>query len=192
MILGKASTVLIGRYTQSDPTGLNGGMNPYGYVKEDPLVYADPQGNKVSISIRRIRHTQYSIVGLIDVSSDVVTDKFSGFTLEPIRDKGAVPDGTYKAWIRYRSHLGKLYIPPRIQLENVGGNNTGIQVHTGNYTYDSTGCFLVGTTIMLHVYDPVRSQWGDFIRGSRVAMNQILAISTLDCTGDISVTVTGM
>ncbi len=41
-----------GRYAQSDPIGLDGGMSTYGYANGSPLVYSDPEGMFAALVLR--------------------------------------------------------------------------------------------------------------------------------------------
>jgi uncharacterized protein RhaS with RHS repeats len=54
----------IGRYTQSDPIELGGGLNTYGYVRGNPLNYTDPNGLFWQRGVYTIAYEGATAVGL--------------------------------------------------------------------------------------------------------------------------------
>jgi RHS repeat-associated protein len=48
----------IGRYVQSDPIGLNAGVNTFSYVLNSPLLYSDPSGQYISGAHNSMSYTQ--------------------------------------------------------------------------------------------------------------------------------------
>jgi RHS repeat-associated protein len=152
-------------------------LNSYAYVQNNPITYRDEDGLKTTITIERDATTDTSISGTMTVKSDIVSDTYSGYTIEPKKggadkSKDPVAVGKYDAIIR------EDHTPNRVELKDVP-NYSNIQIHIGNDpANDSIGCFLVGS-----------DREKDKVTGSRKAMKEVLNVIEKDASGEIEVQV---
>ncbi len=85
---------------------------------------------------------------------------FHCFTLEDkVRDKKiksitAIPVGTYEVIINYSNRFKQL-MPLLLRVPNF----EGVRIHWGNYSADSDGCILVGSTKAVNMVGNSKSQY---------------------------------
>lgn len=81
---------------------------------------------------------------------------------EKIYGKTAIPEGIYEMVLSYSPRFKKI-LPEILNVPNF----TGIRIHCGNSSADSSGCILVGT------WDGKKEDW---ISDSRKAFDELMAL----------------
>lgn len=81
---------------------------------------------------------------------------------EKIYGKTAIPEGTYEMVLSYSPRFKKI-LPEILNVPNF----TGIRIHCGNSSADSSGCILVGT------WDGKKEDW---VSDSKIAFNKLMSL----------------
>uniref|UniRef100_UPI0010F62F92 RHS repeat-associated core domain-containing protein n=1 Tax=Chitinivorax sp. B TaxID=2502235 RepID=UPI0010F62F92 len=106
----------IGRFTQRDPSGLAGGLNPYAYVDGDPINLIDPSG-LTSAKPQPVRQTSYVNSPLaVQPGKQMLTSMMANFEARQAQDSQAALDRAQSAadhWAQKQQETGNpLYAIP--------------------------------------------------------------------------------
>lgn len=95
---------------------------------------------------------------------------------EKIYGKTAIPEGTYEMVLSYSPRFKKI-LPEILNVPNF----TGIRIHCGNSSADSSGCVLVGT------WDGEKEDW---VGNSRIAFNELMSLLQKAANNKEKITIT--
>lgn len=95
---------------------------------------------------------------------------------EKVYGKTAIPEGTYEMVLSYSPRFKKI-LPEILNVPNF----TGIRIHCGNSSADSSGCVLVGT------WDGEKEDW---VGNSRIAFNELMSLLQKAANNKEKITIT--
>lgn len=119
----------------------------------------------MKLILNRILLTNTCTIGELFVNNNYISDTLEDRvrpTGEKVYGETAIPAGTYEVKLTHSPRFKKV-LPEILNVPNF----TGIRIHSGNDSSDSSGCVLVGT------WDGTKENW---ISNSRDALNKLMSL----------------
>lgn len=119
----------------------------------------------MELTLNRIFLGSSATIGELYVDGEHIADTLEDRVRpegEKVYGKTAIPEGTYEMVLSYSPRFKKI-LPEILNVPNF----TGIRIHCGNSSADSSGCILVGT------WDGEKEDW---VSDSKVAFNKLMSL----------------
>lgn len=134
----------------------------------------------MELKLNRIFLGSSATIGELYVNGEHIADTLEDRVRpegEKVYGKTAIPEGTYEMVLSYSPRFKKI-LPEILNVPNF----TGIRIHCGNSSADSSGCILVGT------WDGEKEDW---VSDSKVAFNKLIPLlqEAVDNKEEITITI---
>lgn len=119
----------------------------------------------MELTLNRIFLGSSATIGELYVDGEHIADTLEDRVRpegEKVYGKTAIPEGTYEMVLSYSPRFKKI-LPEILNVPNF----TGIRIHCGNSSANSSGCILVGT------WDGEKEDW---ISDSKIAFNKLMSL----------------